>query len=273
MSTSKIAFIGSGNMANSLVGGLVADDYDPDCVFVAGPSQAKLDLFSEKYNVRCTQNNQTAAENSDVIVLCVKPQTIHKVVAELADVIAEKEALILSIAAGIRCENIEQWLKAQPAIVRCMPNTPALLGVGATALYANKKVTEAQQEMAESIMRSVGTTLWLDDEHLLDVVTALSGSGPAYFFLIIESMQEAAIALGLPEKAAKLLTLQTALGAARMAFESTDSADILRERVTSPGGTTEKALEVLQAGHIKELFAEAIKQASIKAEQLSQQRG
>lgn len=273
MAISRIAFIGAGNMANSLVGGLIADGYDPNCLCVSGPTQAKLDLFCEKYGVSCTTSNIDAAKNSDVIVLCVKPQTIRNVMEELSEVIEQRDPLIISIAAGIRCENIEQGQKARPAIVRCMPNTPALLGVGATALYANEKVTAAQKEVAESIMRSVGTTLWLDDELLLDVVTALSGSGPAYFFLIIESMQDAAIALGLPEKAAKLLTLQTALGAARMAFESPDSAEVLREKVTSPGGTTERALEVFKAGHLKELFADAIKQAAVRAEELSQQRG
>lgn len=272
MSAAKIAFIGAGNMANSLVGGLVEDGYDPGCLFLAGPTQARLNRFAEQYNVHCTTSNIDAAKHADIIVFCVKPQILPAVLAEISGVIAEQQPLVISIAAGVRCKQIEQWQQTRTAIVRCMPNTPALLRAGATALYANESVTETQKQSAESIMRSVGTTLWLDDESLLDVVTALSGSGPAYFFLVIEAMQEAAMALGLPENAAKLLTLQTALGAARMALESSDSAQTLREKVTSPGGTTERALEVLESGQLRELFAEAVKQATIRAKQLCKQR-
>lgn len=269
MSASKIAFIGAGNMGACLAGGLIADGYDPSMIWMSGPSQTKLEKIKTRFNVNVSTDNKEAAKQVEVVVFCVKPQIIRDVTQELAPVIRANNPLVISIAAGVREKLIQNWLGENTAIVRCMPNTPALFGVGATGLFANKKVSEAQHELAESIMRSVGITLWMDVEEKLDVVTALSGSGPAYIFLVIEAMREAGQKLGLSEKDANLLSLQTAMGAARMALESENDLSFLRKNVTSPGGTTESALAVFEKGKLRELFYEAIKSATNRAAELS----
>jgi pyrroline-5-carboxylate reductase len=187
----------------------------------------------------------------------------------LAPIIQQGRPLVVSIAAGVRSSDIEQWLGGNIAVVRTMPNTPALVQTGATALYANPRVTEDQRDMAESIMRAVGLTLWVDDEALLDAVTALSGSGPAYFFRIMEALETAGVELGLSREAAHLLTLQTALGAAKMALESEESIVTLRERVTSPGGTTEQGLQVMNENNIDRLFSEVLKAARDRSAELA----
>lgn len=270
MAAHTIAFIGAGNMARSLIGGLLSDGYDPNRIWVACPTEQKLQELSSRFGVQTTQDNITAASSADVIVLAVKPQTIQTVVEEIKSVVQEQKTLMISIAAGMRVEKIQQWLETESPIVRCMPNTPALLRAGATALYANDQVSQQQKDISESIMRSVGVTVWLEDEADLDTVTALSGSGPAYFFLVIEAMQDAAEQLGLSSQDAKLLTLQTALGAARMALESDQDASVLREQVTSKGGTTEAALNVFKDGDLNHLFYQAIDAAKQRAAQLSE---
>lgn len=269
MSASKIAFIGAGNMGTCLAGGLIADGYDPSRIWMSGPTQDKLEKIKTSFNINISTDNKEVAKRVDVVVFCVKPQIIHEVAQELAPTIHANNPLVISIAAGVREKLIQGWLGENTAIVRCMPNTPALFGVGATALFANKKVSETQHELAESIMRSVGITLWMDSEEKLDVVTALSGSGPAYIFLVIEAMREAGQKLGLSEKDANLLSLQTAIGAARMALESENDVTFLRKNVTSPGGTTESALAVFENGRLRDLFYEAIKSAAHRASELS----
>lgn len=270
MSTSDITFIGAGNMATSLIGGLVDADFDVSRITVSGPTQAKLEAISERFGVNTNTDNVLAAQNADVIVIAVKPKSIPQVMQELAVLINDKKPLIISVAAGVRIQKIEELLGAQLPIVRSMPNTPAILRTGATGLFANPAVSEGQKGLAESIMRSVGLTVWLDEEIQLDAVTALSGSGPAYFFLVIEAMQAAAEELGLPHDKAKLLTLQTALGASRMALESNEEASVLREQVTSPGGTTQAALSVFEDAKFKEVFYNALKAATNRATELSQ---
>lgn len=273
MSTSRLAFIGAGNMARSMVGGLIADGWDPASIAVADPDKEQLASLSGRFPVRTETDNHKAAESSDVVLLAVKPQLIRQVAKELAAVVQKGRPLVISIAAGIRAADLERWLGGDYPVVRCMPNTPALVQSGATALFANRNVSKAEKDLAESILRSVGLALWVEDEAMLDAVTALSGSGPAYFFLIIEVLEQAGAALGLPEKTARLLAVQTAFGAAKMALESSDDAAVLRQRVTSPGGTTEKALGVLEEGHIRALFNDALKAAHDRAATLAAQFG
>jgi pyrroline-5-carboxylate reductase len=191
----------------------------------------------------------------------------------VADIVQKQRPLIVSIAAGIHSADIDRWLGKNLPIVRCMPNTPALVQSGATGLFANKHVSEHQKELAEQLLRSVGITVWLDEENQLDTVTALSGSGPAYIFLVIEAMQAAAEQMGLASETARMLSIETAFGSAKLALESEDEVAILRERVTSKGGTTEKALQVLENGGLRNLFYNAMKGAEERAEKLAEQMG
>jgi len=208
-------------------------------------------------------------EQAKVVVLAVKPQVMPGVAKELAQVVQATRPLVISIAAGVRVESLDAWLGGDVALVRTMPNTPAMIQTGATALFASTEVSESQANLAESIMRAVGLIQWVEDEAMLDTVTALSGSGPAYFFLVMEILEHAATQLGLPQETARLLTLQTALGAARMALESEDSTAVLRQKVTSPGGATEQAIKTLEEGDIRRLFAEAVRSAQQRSVELS----
>lgn len=269
MNQNTIAFIGAGNLASSLIGGLVNNGYDPKYIWASNPSPEKLAILQQHLGIHATSSNHEAASKADVLVLSVKPQVLATVAKELATTIAQQKPLVISVAAGIRVATLQTWLQGQAAIVRCMPNTPALVGNGATGLYANTNVSPPQRNQAESLMRAVGITVWLDQEDLLDVVTALSASGPAYFFLVMEALAQAAQAAGLSQETASLLTMQTALGAAHMALEGGASLATLREGVTSPGGTTEKAIHVLEQGHIRELFAQALNAARDRSIELA----
>jgi pyrroline-5-carboxylate reductase len=268
-----LAFIGAGNMACSLVGGLIADGWDPARIHVADADPQQLERISRRFPVTTTTTNQHAAGQADVVIFAVKPQSMKAVALELADTITQHRPLVISIAAGIRETTLRSWLGEQTAIVRTMPNTPALVQSGATALYANPAVNEDQRSIAESILRAVGLTIWVDDEAMMDAVTALSGSGPAYFFLFMEALQSAGCKLGLAEQTARLLVLQTAFGAAKMALESTEDAATLRRRVTSPGGTTERALEVLQGHDFETQIFEALQAAADRSCELANEFG
>ena len=273
MKTARLAFIGAGNMARSLIGGLIADGWNPDSISVSDPDSGQLTMLTNRFQVHTDTENNSIAENSDVVVLAVKPQVIQEVAEGLSATVQKQVPLIISIAAGIRSTDLQRWLGGNCALVRCMPNTPALVQSGATALYANAQVSNEQKDLAETILRAVGLALWVEDEALMDAVTALSGSGPAYFFLLIEALQETGTTLGLDEKTSRLLALQTAFGAAKMALESSEDASVLRQRVTSPGGTTEKALAVLEAGGIRALFNDALTAARDRSRELAQQLG
>jgi len=264
-----LAIIGAGNMGASLLGGLIANQFPGERIWITDSDPEKLRTLKQQFNVHTTDNNEEAANAADIVILALKPQIMREATRKLATVSQAKKSLIISIAAGIREEDLQDWLGGNVAIVRCMPNTPALIRAGATALYANHFVTAKQRDLAESILRAVGTAIWLDNEKHMDAVTALSGSGPAYFFLMIEALQAAGEKLGLASETARLLTLQTALGAARMALESNESAAELRRRVTSPGGTTEAALRVLEKANITELFFNALKTAKERSEELA----
>ncbi len=269
----NIAFIGGGNMAASLIGGLIADGYAAANIWVSDPDAEKLAALRGRFFVQTTQSNLEAAQHSAVWLLAVKPQTMRYVATELVPQALQTRPLVISIAAGIRSADLDRWLGGNHAIVRAMPNTPALVRSGASALYANALTSDAQKSVAESILRAVGVAVWLEDEALMDAVTALSGSGPAYFFLVMEALEEAGVKSGLTRATARLLTLETAFGAAKIALESNESTAELRARVTSKGGTTEQALKVLEQGRLRELFEAAFKAAEARSVELAKQLG
>lgn len=260
-------------MAASIIGGLIADGYAADCIHVAEPDTDKRNALVSQFGIQTETDNDVAIAKAQAVVLATKPQVLSEVCATMADAVQQHQPLVISIAAGIRSTDIDRWLGGNTAIVRTMPNTPALVQSGATGLFANAQVNEQQSELAESIMRAVGITLWLDDEAQLDAVTALSGSGPAYFFYVMEAMESAGKSLGLEANAARLLAIQTAFGAAKLALESSEDPGTLRERVTSPGGTTERALSVLREGGLEALFIEALQAANDRAAELADQLG
>ena len=272
MNNSKIVFIGGGNMARSLIGGLVADGLSANNIHVLDTQKAVLQTLKQTFAVQVHEDLATAVASANVIVLAVKPQQMQEVVKSLATV-WPANALLISIAAGIRLADLGRWLQKDAAIVRAMPNTPSLVQAGATALFANDHVSEQQREQAEAILRAVGLALWLDSETKMDAVTALSGSGPAYFFLVMEAMENAAIELGLSQETARLLCLETAFGAAKMALESDLPAATLRQQVTSPGGTTERAIHELEDGGLHGLFENALVAAALRARELGDQLG
>ena len=261
MSEASIGFIGGGNMGASLIGGLVATGTPPDAIWVSDPDTPKLGDLKSRFGVNAGSDNDSVASRCATVVLAVKPQIMQAVVQDLAPVLGAHRPLLVSIAAGVREAHINRWAGGGMAIVRTMPNTPALVGCGATALFANDRVDAGQRDRADAILRAVGITIWVDDEAQLDAVTALSGSGPAYYFLLMEIMQATGEAMGLDADAARRLTLQTALGAARIANESDESPAVLRERVTSPGGTTERALLMMRDGGIDRVVADGIQGA------------
>lgn len=271
MKTNKIGFIGGGNMASSLISGLIASGHAPEQIWVSDINPDTLTALAKQLNVNTSINNDDIINAVDVVVLAVKPQTLSAVAQSAAALIQQKKSLVVSIAAGINQGSLSRWLGADTAIVRCMPNTPALVLTGATALHANDKVTIEQRDLAENILRSVGIALWVDDEAELDAVTAVSGSGPAYYFLLMEAMEKAALELGLSEETARLLVQQTALGAAKIALESAESPEQLRRRVTSPGGTTQQAIETFEQGGFTELVAKALHAARDRSIEMSKQ--
>jgi pyrroline-5-carboxylate reductase len=272
MNKSNITFIGGGNMAFSLIGGLIAGNCPGSNIHVSDPNQEGLASLTQQFGIQPFHaNNKGAIEGADAIVLAVKPQILAEVATEIGPMIQDQTnaPLVISIAAGIREGDLQRWLGGEQAIVRTMPNTPALLQSGATALYANRHVNEPQKNLAESILRAVGTTVWLDDEAQLDAVTALSGSGPAYFFLFMEAMEAAGQSLGLSAENARRLTTQTAFGAAKMALERPESSAELRQKVTSPGGTTEKAIGIFQQQGLEALVSTAMQAAQQRSIELA----
>jgi pyrroline-5-carboxylate reductase len=273
MKDKTIAFIGCGNMGRCLIGGLIMDGYPADKLRAADPDPHQLELLSKQFAVVSGTDNRQAVQGADVIVLAVKPQRMKSVATELAGALSSPSPVVISVAAGIRTTALSHWLGEKVSVVRVMPNTPSLVGSGAAALYAMANVTAAQREVTEAILRAVGLTVWLEDEALMDAVTAVSGSGPAYFFLLMELIEKAAVELGLPRDTARLLTLQTAFGAAKMALESNVDAATLRAQVTSPGGTTEQALKVFQEQGLDRLVTEALRAAQTRSHELAKVLG
>ncbi len=273
MHHSTIGFIGGGNMARSLIGGLLASGWASDRIHVSEPDPDKRDYFVSQMAIHAANDNAGLVGSCDIVVLAVKPQLLRQVATPLRAPVQDTRPLIVSIAAGVREPDLQRWLGGGIPIVRAMPNTPALVGSGATGLYANRFVSEAQRDLAETLMRAVGIAVWLEQEDLLDVVTALSGSGPAYFMLFMETLENAALDHGLPAATARLLVLETCLGAAKLAMESGESLAELRQRVTSPGGTTERALQVMEQRKLRAILSEAFTAAVQRSTELARTLG
>ena len=263
-----ITFVGAGNMATSIIGGLIQDGYDPQKIWATNPSIEKLSYLQQHFMIHTTTDNSVGVSAADVVVLAVKPQKMREVVESLATELSQK--LILSIAVGVRADQIHSWVGSKPPIVRAMPNTPELFGKGATGLFASAEVSQEDKDFSESILRAVGVIRWVDKESLLDVVGALSASGPAYFFLVTEALMDAAEKLGLSREDAELLSLQTAYGASLMALEVDEDIKTLRAKVTSAGGTTQAAIKVLEDGGIRTLFKKALIAADNRAKELAE---
>ena len=266
----NIGFIGAGNMASSMIGGLLRADYDRTRLRAADPAAAEK---TSALGIEVTAYNNDLAAWADIIILAVKPQVLRHVCRDIAPLVQQRQPLILSVAAGIRSETIGQWLDCTAPIIRIMPNTPALIGLGMSGLFANPVCRHEHKTRAEHIMQTVGKTVWLDNESDIDTVTAISGSGPAYFFLFIEGLVAAAQQQGLDHKVAQQLALQTALGAASMAAQSDVDPAELRRRVTSPGGTTERAIETFLAADMPQLIAQAVDAAKRRSAELSIELG
>lgn len=271
MQDTNIAFIGAGNMASAIIGGLINNGYAANKLWVADPIQESLDTLQDSYGLNISIDNNETVSQADVVLLAVKPQMMATVCQMIQATVRKKNPLIISIAAGVTSHMLSGWLSDNVSIVRCMPNTPALVQQGATALYANQQTNNKQQQIAEHLLKAVGSVTWVEQEHLLDAVTAVSGSGPAYFFYVIEAMQAAGEALGLSAEIAKQLTLQTAIGAATMALHSDVDAKELRRRVTSPKGTTEAAIQVFDDKQLMSVFMEALKAADARAKSLAEE--
>jgi pyrroline-5-carboxylate reductase len=266
----SISFIGGGNMARSLIGGLIARGHAASSIVVADPAASQLELLKTTYGVHTVPTNAEAAQRGDVVILAVKPQELHNVARDIADAVRDK--LLISVAAGIRASDIERW-SGGASIVRCMPNRPALQGCGMTGLFAPAKVSAEHRKIAEDILGAVGATLWLTEEHQMDAVTAMSGSGPAYFFLLVEMMEDAGVTLGLPRDIARKLAVETAYGSGLMARQGPETPAMLREQVTSKGGTTEAALKHLETHNVRKLFQQAIAAACERSAQLANELG
>lgn len=270
MDNQKIGFIGAGNMARSLIGGLISSGIKPSHLFAADPNEDTCNALEKDFAIQTFVDNQQLVDQCDIIVFAVKPQALKAVATSIK---ANKSSLYITIAAGIPSESLNNWLGSNKAIVRTMPNTPSLVLSGASGLYANSNVTEAQKEIAESILRAVGMTVWVENEKQLDAVTALSGSGPAYFFMVMEAMEKAGEELGLPADTARLLAIQTGFGATKLALEMDDSPSSLRRKVTSPGGTTEQAIKTFEKEGLEKIFSKAMKAACDRAEELAKELG
>lgn len=264
-----IAFVGGGNMARSLIGGLIAQGRDPATIHVAEPVPSLREALAVDFGVAVFEDGADAVAGASTWVFATKPQVLRAVCEALATQAQAKQPLVVSIAAGITAAQLERWLGGGIAVVRTMPNTPALLGAGVTGLFASERVDTQGRDFAEALLAAAGKTVWIDDEAQMDAVTAVSGSGPAYVFLLAEAMVDAGIGEGLPRDAARTLTLQTVLGAARMLTESDVDAAELRRRVTSPNGTTQAAIETFEAGGLRALVADAIHAARVRGAELS----
>lgn len=267
----KITFIGGGNMAAALIGGLAGKLTAAVNIHVVDINAEALDKLHRQFGVQTATGIDATLAGSDVIVLSVKPQQMKDVVAQLVPHI--KSQLVLSIAAGIRAVDLSRWLNGHNAIVRTMPNTPALIGKGITGLAATAGVSAEQRKTADAILRAVGETVWLDDETMIDPVTAVSGSGPAYVFYFIEAMQQAAQEMGLTAEQGNALAISTFVGAAQLAAQSADPVSVLRERVTSKGGTTYAALTSMEESGVKDAIVKAMKAAAARGKELGEEFG
>ena len=267
----KLSFIGGGNMAAALIGGLASQPGLVAQIHVVDPNPDTLHKLARQFGVSTAMHVDATLASSDVIVLAVKPQQLREVAQKLAPLLTRQ--LIISIAAGIRMVDLSRWLNGHDAIVRCMPNTPALIAQGVTGMVASSGVLKDQRAMADAILRAVGRTVWLEDEALIDAVTAVSGSGPAYVFYFIEALQQAGQELGLSAEQARVLAQTTFTGAAQLAAQSADAVEVLRERVTSKGGTTHAAITSMEERDIKAAIVAAVKAAAARSKVLGEELG
>jgi pyrroline-5-carboxylate reductase len=267
------AFIGGGNMGSALIRGLIARGLPAGRISVGEAVQARRIQLADELGVHVSADNREIVEGADLVVLAVKPQDLAMTVRPLAAELAKRRPLVLSIAAGIRVADIQGWCGPGIAVVRAMPNRPALNSAGASALYAPAEVAPEQRKLAEDALAAVGTAVWVHEEDALDVVTALSGSGPAYFFLLAELMTEAAVKLGLPRESAQELAIQTLFGSGRMARDSDGDLARLRAEVTSKGGTTEAALRVFEGSNLRGIVAAALQAATDRGREMAQAFG
>jgi len=264
-----ITFIGGGNMARSLIKGLLSNNYNSNKILVSDPNATKLQQLQHDFGINIQLDNKTAAAKAEILIFAVKPQILQNVAVDLAQIIQNRKSLIISITAGIRLQVLQSWLGGYKTIIRSMPNTPTAVAEGMTALYADKTITYHHKKLATAIFNSVGRFLWVENENFMDVITALSGSGPAMIFLVIEALQKAGEKLGLTAESAQQLTLQTVLGAAKLASLSKQDPSQLRKQVTSPNGTTERAIEALESGNLENLFSAAVLAAKQRAEEIA----
>ena len=267
----KITFLGGGNMANALIGGMLKQGFAATDITVIDPGSEARAKLSQSYAVNCLESAEMLASVGDLLVLAVKPQQMKEAVAPLAAKLGQ--AVVVSIAAGLDLETLSRFLGGHRKIVRCMPNTPALIGAGITGLCALPQVTPAERDAADRILKAVGSTVWIADEDKMDGVTALSGSGPAYVFLFIEALQQAAADLGFTPEQGRQLAIETVQGAAALAAQSSDPASLLRERVTSKGGTTEAALQMMAEKGVKEGIIAGVKAAEARGRELGKLLG
>ena len=267
-----IAFLGAGNMASAMISGLIAEGTSPSQLRASDPSEAALSRLAAMGLSHLSISPDKLFEDADLVVAAVKPQVMPAALTAIKDQLGSRTAL-LSIAAGIPISSLQSQLGEDVAIIRCMPNTPAMIGLGASALYAAEPVSASHRALAERVTNAAGKTVWVNREDLLDAVTAVSGSGPTYFFALIEAIARAGTELGLEEEVALALTVQTALGAASLAAQATEPVATLRENVTSPGGTTEQALQSLKANDFDAVVAEAVRQCAARANALGEEFG
>ena len=267
-----IGFIGAGNMAYALIKGLLNNGFDANQINISDPNEELLLNRESELKVTTYSDNASLLSNSDIIFFAVKPQVLSSVCLELKGVVKSKH-LFVSIVAGIRSSDINRWLGGNFALIRTMPNTPALFQSGVTGLFANEVVDNEQKSLVESILSSVGECFWVNEEKLIDAITAISGSGPAYFFLLMESMKQAGMALGLDEETANSLSIQTAYGASLMANKTGKDSRTLRTEVTSPNGTTQSAIESFQDQNFEGIVANATRAAYDRARELSNELG
>lgn len=272
MEQRHIAFLGAGNMARSLIAGLRAAQFPGSLIHATDPDAQKLAQLAGEFGIQVTQDNTAAARAAQVIVLAVKPQYMAQMLEQLtAELGSLEDRLVVSIAAGIKVARLSQLLGGHRKIVRCMPNTPALIGLGMTGLYAPGEVSDSDRAFAEAMLQAVGKTVWVGQETDINGVIAASGSAPAYFFLLMQHMAEEAVRLGFSEADARLLVQQTALGAAQMVIDNPATSLVtLREQVTSKGGTTAEAVRTFEEGKLDELVSRAMQAAIVRAEEMEQ---
>ncbi|MGM0521751.1 MAG: pyrroline-5-carboxylate reductase [Pseudomonadota bacterium] len=266
-----ITFIGAGNMASAIIGGLIDSGFSPSSITATSPDDAMLAPVRERLGIHTDTDNNAAVSRADVVVLAVKPQIMRQVCEAMRDSVQRQKPLIISIAAGLDADTIDGWLGGSNALVRCMPNTPSLVGYGASGLFANTRVSEEQRGVATELMEAVGIVEWVDDEALLDAVTAVSGSAPAYFFLMFEAMEDAGVKMGLPAATARRLAIQTALGAATMAKRSDKDPATLKQNVMSPGGTTEQAIAHLEDANLRGTMEAAMQACAKRAQEMAKE--